>query len=377
MYSATSEVNSYRCTVDGIKFVLVDTPGFNDTFRDEKDILQEITTWLSKTYASGKRLNGILYLHPIVNTRVEGSSLLSLQIFRKLCGPQCYKHIFLCTTFWDIVDESVGERREAELCGSEELWGLMRQQGSAVVRIRDYYKTKDILLEIAQKSSIVLDVQREVVEESRPMENTSAGQLIDQQTAEAKQALAQQKKMAQIAAANKLAAEDATQARKLREEQERSEQLQKHQASLLEEQRIRNDQLQKQLQEAAEMKARSEQERKSRLESEAREQQQVQKREREKAEGEKKAREAQCARELATRQQRWYRQDRARRLKLTWQTHIGLLERAHAWGVLRAHVYRVENQSAAFMRTCDYCHLLVGFQDFYSEFVILLIMLSM
>lgn len=349
--------------------MLVDTPGFNDTYRCEKEILQEITSWLSKTYASGKQLNGIIYLHPIINTRVEGSSLLSLQIFRKLCGRRFYDHIFLCTTFWDIVNQQVGERRERDLCNSEELWGLMRRQGAGIFRLSNYHQSKDILREIANKPSMVLDVQLEVVDKGLPIESTSAGRLVDLPNADMKENLKQQKKIAQEAAAKQLAERDAARAHDLQKVQEQFEQFRRQQASLYLEQKIQNDQFQQQLREAAEMKVRAEREKKARLEQEALEQQRVQK-QKETLEQEERAREERRARELALKRERWSRQDRTRRLRLTWQANIALLEMAHNWGILRARIYHIDNQTQAFMRTCDFCHRLVGFQNYYREFVL-------
>src|SRR5947199_624043 len=80
--SATESVTSYGCVINGTRFILVDTPGFNDTYRDENAILREIADWMTKTYASGKLLIGLVYLHPInnnTNRRLGGHQLACLQ----------------------------------------------------------------------------------------------------------------------------------------------------------------------------------------------------------------------------------------------------------------------------------------------------------
>ena len=48
--SQTSEIRMVRCThpIDKGPVVLVDTPGFDDTYRPDIEILTEIGTWLTK-----------------------------------------------------------------------------------------------------------------------------------------------------------------------------------------------------------------------------------------------------------------------------------------------------------------------------------------
>lgn len=51
LQSYTSEVNVVRVTfTDGINVVLVDTPGFDDTYLSDLDILKKIAKWLRDVY---------------------------------------------------------------------------------------------------------------------------------------------------------------------------------------------------------------------------------------------------------------------------------------------------------------------------------------
>ncbi|KAF9445464.1 hypothetical protein P691DRAFT_642031, partial [Macrolepiota fuliginosa MF-IS2] len=50
LQSCTSEVTAVRVTfMDEIRVVLVDTPGFDDTYRSDLDILELVSRWLKKT----------------------------------------------------------------------------------------------------------------------------------------------------------------------------------------------------------------------------------------------------------------------------------------------------------------------------------------
>ncbi|CAF9921427.1 MAG: hypothetical protein HETSPECPRED_004538 [Heterodermia speciosa] len=182
--STTADVQSYHVTINSINFVLVDTPGFNDTHRTDGDILKAIAEWLNNDYRQGTKLTGILYLHPIKDPRMEGSSLTNFRAFQRLCGENTFEHIFLCTTFWDCVSKSLGIQREKELCENPEFWAKMKDKGSKVVRIENYAQSKDVLLQMAQKSKVTLDIQKEMVEERLSLDNTKVGRIINAQMAQ-------------------------------------------------------------------------------------------------------------------------------------------------------------------------------------------------
>ena len=48
--SATQNVTPYPISYQGLRVVLVDTPGFDDTLRPDMDILRRIADWLIKKY---------------------------------------------------------------------------------------------------------------------------------------------------------------------------------------------------------------------------------------------------------------------------------------------------------------------------------------
>jgi len=42
-------------SLKGHRIVLIDTPGFDDPYKDDSETLEKIVTWLKKSYSSGRR----------------------------------------------------------------------------------------------------------------------------------------------------------------------------------------------------------------------------------------------------------------------------------------------------------------------------------
>ena len=156
---------------------MIDTPGFDDTNRSDTEVLREIATWLTDSYANGIKLHGILYLHRITDVRMQGSARKNLFMFKKLCGPNALKNVFLVTTMWEKVDFSEGCRRESQLVDTEEFWGWMKAQGSHIVRHQNNEDSARKILEqlMSSHSKVVLNIQQQMVEEKRTLDKTDAG----------------------------------------------------------------------------------------------------------------------------------------------------------------------------------------------------------
>ena len=179
--AATASITAYDACIDGINFSIVDTPGFNDTYQNESQILAKLAGWLSSTYRDGRRLSGLIYLHSIAKSRMSGTSRLNLSMFQKLCGQHSYENITLCTTFWDSVNHSVGESRESQLFTRDDFWGNMIQRGAKTERIHDYSDlvSRRVLQRFADKGEVVLTVQKEMVDNNKPLEQTAASQVVN------------------------------------------------------------------------------------------------------------------------------------------------------------------------------------------------------
>ena len=147
-------------------------------------------------------------LYPINNTRIEGSALINLPVFRKLCGADSFTHVFLCSTFWDVTEEATDISREKELCESPEPWGQMKREGARSFRILDYAESKTILLEIAKRPTIALETQKEIFDNKVPLTNTAAGQLVNEELAKLEVEHKARIESERKAAAEKLAAKE-------------------------------------------------------------------------------------------------------------------------------------------------------------------------
>lgn len=159
---------------------LIDTPGFDDSTRSEIDILSEIALWLNMAYTASPRLllSGLIYLHPINEPKMQGSAKRNLNMFRLLCGDANLNSVVLATTMWEKVTTLDGEKRERELVGTQMFWGSMLDQGSQVLRHQNNTESafRIIDLIIDSRKTVILDIQKQMVDAHQTLEQTSAGQ---------------------------------------------------------------------------------------------------------------------------------------------------------------------------------------------------------
>jgi hypothetical protein len=156
----------------------VDTPGFDDSKRSDSEILAEISRLLAFQYETGLSLKGVIYLHRITDIRYQGSSVKTLNVFQKICGKNAMKNVMLVTTRWNEVEESIGANREREL--RDQFWKYMLSNGSTMMRYHgDHDSAVAIASQLLNKSTIILDLQRELVDEKKPLVSTAAGSLVN------------------------------------------------------------------------------------------------------------------------------------------------------------------------------------------------------
>jgi chemotaxis protein histidine kinase CheA len=123
-------------------------------------------------------------------------------MFKKLCGENAFQHIKLATTMWKNLNGpnlsyDTGVAREKELLDRKEWWGLMCERGSSVVR---HDGTKECAMEMIedliqrrnQGGPVVLDIQKEMVDEKLSLEDTAAGQVVEEELTIAKQKFKEQ-----------------------------------------------------------------------------------------------------------------------------------------------------------------------------------------
>ena len=178
--AGTAEVTMYSLRRKGRIVRLFDNPGFNDSRRDDVEILAEIAFWLASAYAADPKLllSGIVYLHPINVPKMGKAAMDNLAMFKLLCGQESLGSVVLATTMWDSKGSGQDkERRERQLKETESFWGSMIEHGSTVFRHPNTQASAfDIIDHIIElRRTVVLDIQKEMVDEQKIMENTSAG----------------------------------------------------------------------------------------------------------------------------------------------------------------------------------------------------------
>lgn len=158
-------MKEYRFHDRGVNYILVDTPGFDDTYLSDEDVTTKILTWLESSYRKKSLLNGVLYLHRLSDKRMGGSALSNLRMFRKLCGADALKNVILGTTFWETLSQSDIDIREAELKDpKKDFWAKMVAKGSQIRKIsQDRDSCLKIVREIADNHKVVFQVQDDIV----------------------------------------------------------------------------------------------------------------------------------------------------------------------------------------------------------------------
>ncbi|KAF5384283.1 hypothetical protein D9615_003442 [Tricholomella constricta] len=159
--SHTVHIRPYSMTLDsGRRIVLVDTPGFNDTYASDREIMQRIIDWLSTRCSPKMKFAGIIYLHEIIQTRTDPET--NLMHPTKLSKPEAPKYVILVTVKWkEMKDpESVGKLRETQLKAQ---WKKMSDHGSQMSRFEDTTESARAIIDMFQVDPIeVEEIQEEL-----------------------------------------------------------------------------------------------------------------------------------------------------------------------------------------------------------------------
>jgi hypothetical protein len=185
----------FVCLRRGWRVFLVDTPGFDDSVVSNSRILQMIATVLEKLFKEKKNIDGLVYLHRIVDNRMGGHASQNVDLFSKLCGREAMKRVVLLTTMWDTINPGVPgflrqdfEKREEELIA--EHWNKLIGNGAtpfrssntraAALTVLDHIL--DVKAQIAAEHVDVTDmglqIQDELVSEEMPLHCTGAGRVV-------------------------------------------------------------------------------------------------------------------------------------------------------------------------------------------------------
>ncbi len=196
MKAATKQVKFVRCNLpDGTTFYLVDTPGFDNIFRNGDNVLEDIARSLCKIYISKILLTGVIFFYREDEDGFTNFTLYNLRMFTHLCGAHNAAGVVLATTMWDEAIFEKSKAREEELIsthathylaslGRTELvinpsnrrfWRGILRYGSRVIR-QD--ATRESAINIVQflinrNQPVILQLQEEMVDEDRSLDQTS------------------------------------------------------------------------------------------------------------------------------------------------------------------------------------------------------------
>lgn len=160
------------------RIVVIDTPGFDDTYIDDREILRRIAVWLARSYHADMKLAGVIYLHKITHNRMAGSTKKYLSLFEKLCGKEAAKKVVLTTTMWSEITNEVGEKRENQL--KDMFWKEMLGLGSSTMRFGDTQASAQHIVNYILAKNILdpLEIQREMVDVNKRLQETEAARTL-------------------------------------------------------------------------------------------------------------------------------------------------------------------------------------------------------
>ncbi|KAM0194696.1 hypothetical protein ACHAPI_006993 [Fusarium lateritium] len=156
---------------------VVDTPGFDDTERSQTEVLAEITDYLAAQHISGLPLRGILYLHKITENRMTKTFKNHLQLLQKIVGDDALKNVALVTTMWNTLrpeDLRRANQREQELLN--DFWSPMIDNGAYNAQFHGTPESAyPLIFQLADEESVVLDIQKEIVDSDMSILETATG----------------------------------------------------------------------------------------------------------------------------------------------------------------------------------------------------------
>ncbi|KEY67953.1 hypothetical protein S7711_02161 [Stachybotrys chartarum IBT 7711] len=172
--SCTRDIEVIETKIGDTTVRFVDTPGFSDTHLSDTEVLQMIADYLATAYKNDMKLSGIIYLHPISDTRITHHATKNLEMFRKLTGEKNLKNVVLTTSMWDKVSPEEGARREAEL--KSKFWKVFVALGANVTRYNGSPESaRDVAAMLMGNHPFYLQLQEEMGKGNKLLRDTSAG----------------------------------------------------------------------------------------------------------------------------------------------------------------------------------------------------------
>lgn len=173
----TANCTAYEIPDTGVW--LIDTPGFDDTYRNDAEILEEINSCLSDYFHKEAKVTGVLYVHAITEERMRGSAMKNLRMFRQVVGSNNMSHCCLVTTKWSKQSDTLSQSREAELQTNETFWKPLLDKGAHIMQFKDSTRSAlNIIRPFTKCPSFFMKLTEEYNIEGKKLNKTDAGKVV-------------------------------------------------------------------------------------------------------------------------------------------------------------------------------------------------------
>ncbi|KAK0335228.1 hypothetical protein LTR02_011802 [Friedmanniomyces endolithicus] len=121
-----------------------------------------------------------------MDSRIHGSALRNLKMFRDLVGPDPFPNVLLVTTRWSqamkLKELTLAKSKESQLHTGEEFWAPMIRRGARVAR---FYDTREsaiqMVMSLIYQIPIVSQIQAELVDQTKNLSDTTAGIAVNEE----------------------------------------------------------------------------------------------------------------------------------------------------------------------------------------------------
>ena len=143
-----------------------------------------LCSWVRLTkivrYSAGVTLAGVIYVHRISDDRFGGVAAKNFRMFRKLCGEKTLKNVVLMTNMWGRVTPQQGADREQQL--KDDYFKAAIEKGAQLCRHTNTLESaRAVLRMILKNEPAVLEIQRELIDEHKDIEQTIAGEELNRE----------------------------------------------------------------------------------------------------------------------------------------------------------------------------------------------------
>jgi hypothetical protein len=175
----------------GKNVTLIDTPGFDDSFTSDADILKVIAEYMGEIYSQGQLLNGLIFLQPINGNKAGGNERKRTRLFKKVLGENAYCRVIIGTTMWgNLLNDAKGVQQQEDRIKNMAIWGDMVKHGACVVRHEDTVESAMNIVEMVMDfPPVALQLQQELEKSGGNLAATSAGRQLDEDLGEVVQKL--------------------------------------------------------------------------------------------------------------------------------------------------------------------------------------------